>query len=121
MSVAFPTSVYPERVEVTPVDAVAQFDNPVDLSTEVQALGGQRFEITIRMQLMSAADAAAFGAFLQAVRGGLATFTFDLTPWCPGWSPAPGVRTFRLADPNTAFDGKLAVEFGFTFHAIEDI
>lgn len=118
---AFPTSIAPKRVRVRAVSAVAQFDNPLDLSVEVQDLGGFRWEIDIEMQPMSKVQAAAFGAFAQAHRGGIAAFTFDLTPWAAGWSPAPGVRNFIFATPDIGWDADTAMQYGFTFTAIEDV
>lgn len=118
---AFPNSISPSKVAVKPVFAVAQFDNPISLASDIQALGGFRFEIEITMQSMSPVEAADFGAFVQAMAGGVATFTFDLTPWAPGWTPAPGVRTFRLAKNDIGWDAHLAREVGFQFSAIEDV
>lgn len=118
---AFPSSVHPKNVNPRYVTAGAHFDNPVNLTTEVQLLGAARWEIDIEMQPMSATEAADFGAFIQAHAGGATTFTFDLTPHCPGWSPAPGTKNFRLAGPDIGWDAALAREFGFRFTAIEDI
>lgn len=118
---AFPSSVYPKRVAVRPTHAVAQFDNPINLSTEVQLLGGFRFEIDIEMQPMSPTQAADFTAFIQACAGGSATFTFDIGPWAAGWTVTPTLRTFRLATPDTGWDADIAREYGFRFTAIEDV
>jgi hypothetical protein len=118
---AFPTSVSPIEVKVRPVYAAAQFDNPITLATEVQLLGGFRFEIDIIMQPMSPTEAADFGAFIQACAGGSVAFTFNLTPWAAGWSPAPGVKNFRLATPDTGWNAAVAREYGFSFTAIEDV
>lgn len=118
---AFPTSVSPLKVHVRPVHAVAQFDNPLALTTEVQLLGGFRWEIDIEMQPMSPVEAADFGAFLQACAGGSVPFTFNLTPWAAGWSPAPGTKNFLLATPDTGWDAAVAREYGFRFTAIEDV
>lgn len=121
MPTAFPTSISPAKVDVRPVYAVAQFDNPISLATEVQSMGGFRFEIDITMQPMPPDAAADFGAFIQAMAGGVGTFTFDLTPWAPGWSPAPGSRTFRLAKNDNGWSAALAREIGYQFTAIEDV
>ena len=117
---AFPTSVYPKSVTPRRVAVIAQFDNPIDLSVESQDLGGRRWEIDIEMQPMSLTEAADFGAFIQAHEDG-STFTFNLTPWCPGWSPAPGSKNFRFATPEIGWSAALAREFGFRFTAIEDV
>jgi len=121
MATAFPTSVYPKKVSVRPHWSAAQFDNPIDLSTELQLLGGFRFEIDIIMQPMGVVDAADFGAFLQSLAGGSVAFSFNLTPWCPGWSAAPGVRNFIIGTSDVGWDAELAREFGFAFTGIEDI
>lgn len=118
---AFPSGIAPASVAVRPVYAVAQFDNPISLTTEVQSMGGFRFEVDITMQKMAPEDAAEFGAFIQAMAGGVGTFDLNLTPWAPGWTPAPGVRTFRLAMNNTGWNAALAREVAYQFTAIEDV
>ena len=121
MSTPFPTSISPAKVSPRPVFAVAQFDNPLDLTTEVQASNAFRWEIDITMQPMSPIEAADFGALVQAMAGGVGTFTFNLTPWAPGWTPAPGERTFRFAKNDIGWDAHLARKIGFQFSAIEDV
>lgn len=116
---AFPSSVWPERVVVRPRWANAAFDNPVTLQPQVQRLQAQRFDIDITMQLMPVEQAAQFAAFLYGLQGSYGTFTFDLTPWCPGLSPAPGSRTFRLSTNDAGWDSELARSYNFTFSAWE--
>lgn len=118
---AFPSSVSPKNVIVRPNYSAAQFDNPINLAVEVQLLGGFRWEIEIEMPAMSPTEAADFGAFIQACAAGSATFTFNLTPWAAGWSPAPGTKNFRLATPDTGWNAAVAREYGFRFTAIEDV
>jgi hypothetical protein len=116
---AFPTSVHPERVFVRPRWSNAAFDNPITLQPQVQRMQGQRFDIEITMQQMPAADAALFAPFIYGLQGIYGTFTFDLTPWCPGLSPAPGERVFRLATNDHGWDSELAQRWNFTFSAWE--
>jgi hypothetical protein len=117
----FPSSVWPERVVVRPRWANATFDNPITLQPQVQRLQAHRFDIDIKMQLMPAELAGEFAAFIYALQGSYGTFNFDLTPWCPGISPPPGQRVFRLATNDHGWDGELARSFNFTFSALEVI
>ena len=115
----FPISVAPDTVKVKKVWASTRFDNPVQLSSQVQLRSGMRYEIDVTMQKMGAELAAEFTQFLENLQGGFGTFNFDLDPWCPGLSPAPGVRVFRLAANEHGWDARMAVEFSFSFVAVE--
>jgi hypothetical protein len=121
MPVAFPATISPIDVDARPRHGLVIFENPIDLSQEVQGLSALRWEVDITMQLMNATQAADFGAFLQDLEGGAETFSFNLTPWAPGWDPAPGTRNFRLVDPATGWRSRLQAEFNFRFSAIEDV
>lgn len=115
----FPTVNFPLEVKVEKVWAQARFDNPLQLSSQVQLRSARRYEIDVTLQPMPADDAAAFTQFFEDLQGGFGTFTFDMTPHCPGLTVPAGVRTFRLATAKHGWSSKLAVEFGFTFTAIE--
>ncbi len=115
----FPTNVFPAKVKVRRPFANTRFDNPLQLSSQVQQRNAKRYEIDITLQPMLAAEAGAWTQFLEDLAGGVGTFNFNLTPHIPGLSPAPGVRVFRLADNKHEFDSELSVTFGFAFSAIE--
>lgn len=119
MPTAFP-DLHPHRVSALPRWALARFNNPLTLGSETQITGAFRWEMDVVMQPMDAEAAALFGAWIQSQQGGAGSFTFDLTKWVPGWSPAPGVKTFKLVSP-LPFNAEHAVEFGFAFTAQEDI
>lgn len=118
---AFPAAPVPTSIKIGKVWAVARFDNPVQLSTQVQLRSAKRYEIDVTLPKMPADDAANWGAFLDGLQGGFGTFSLNLTPHCPGVSPAPGTRHFRLATDKHGWDSQLATEFGFAFTAIEDV
>ncbi|MDP1580653.1 MAG: hypothetical protein Q8M02_10260 [Candidatus Didemnitutus sp.] len=116
---AFPTAIFPANVRVTRRTAAQVSESPTSYTQQVSVSPGERWEIDVTMQKMGVADAAAFTQFFYDLRGRVGTFTFDLTPHCPGLSPAPGAVTFRLSEQNPGWDSTLAREFGFTFSAVE--
>jgi hypothetical protein len=118
---AFPAGIWPKQVkaQLRRVQSVVQ--SPFTLKRQVYDWGAARWEITVTMQTMDAADAAVFGQFLNALDGVAGTFTFDLNPWCPGVNPAPGGRTFALKSPDISFDATLATTWEFQFDAVEDV
>ena len=115
----FPTVVAPESVKVKKVWAAARFPNPLDFTDEVQLRNAARYELDITIQSMNAALAQQFTQFFENLQGGFGYFAFNLNPYCPGISPAPGTRNFRLATNDHGWDSKYAVQFGFQFVAIE--
>ena len=70
MPIPFPVTITPERVVLRPHHAVATYDNPLTLGSEVQSLGGFRWEIDITMQLIGPGYAETLAAFLQQLEGG---------------------------------------------------
>jgi hypothetical protein len=86
---------------------------------QVHDWNASAWELSITMQRMDAEDAAVFGAWLESLNGIAGTFTFDLTPWCPGVTPAPGSRTFALAEPVASWEVEKRVIWTFQIDAME--
>lgn len=80
----FPTNVAPGSVKVKKVWSQARFDNPLQLSSQVQLRNASRWEIDVTLQAMPAAEAEDWTQFFDDLRGGFGTFTLDLDPHCPG-------------------------------------
>ena len=119
-AIAFPAALYPDKVTAVRRRAQAVATSPFSLSTQVQDWGGRRWEISILMPRMTQADASIWGAWLESLDGMVGTFTFDLTPWVPGLTPAPGVRTFRLAAPLNQWEAdRVAIWDEFQIDAVE--
>jgi len=104
-------AVHPARV-IPQIVAAQQVDrSPGALKPVVYDWGGRMFRVTIEMQTMDRTHAELMGKFLQDLDGQIGTFLFDLTPWCPGWVPAPGVHTFILSTPETpAMEYRIGME-----------
>ncbi len=117
---AFP-SIHPASVKVTRRRVQATTISPFTLKRQVFDWNASKWEITIVMQSMDNVDAQIFGKFMDDLAGMVGTFTFNLTPWVPGLTTAPGTKTFRLAGPNTVWDTERAVTWGFQIEATEDI
>lgn len=115
----FPTTIAPHRVRVTRRTAAAVVESPFTYQQQVYQHPGARWEIECSFEPMSRADAASFTQFVYDLQGRVGTFAFNLTPHCPGISPAPGVKNFRLAEPSVGWDAELATSFGFSFRAVE--
>lgn len=115
----FPTNIHPDTVRVRRRTAAGVASSPFTFQQQVYQHPGVRWEIDVTMQVMNATDAPSFTQFLYDLQGQVGTFQFNLTPHCPGLSPAPGTKNFRLADPDPGWDSKLAREFSFTFRAVE--
>jgi hypothetical protein len=116
---AFPTHVAPAEVRVRRIQAQARYDNPLQLSSQVQLRSAARYEIDVTLQPMPADVVTAWLQFLYDLQGSFGTFTINLDPYAPGLAPAPGVRTFRLASGEQDWNSKLATEWGLAFAAIE--
>jgi len=117
----FPTNVAPEDVRVTRRYAQSVHTSPSTYTQQIYQRVGKRWEIEVTLQPMAAAEAASWTQFFYDLEGQVGTFAFNLTPHCPGLSPAPGAVNFRLAEPNIGWTSRLATEFGFTFRAVEDL
>jgi hypothetical protein len=118
MALAFP-NVWPESVDVIPVRAQVATISPSSFHTQVQDRGGEQYRITINMGDMNRDEATLMCAFIHALNGMSGTFDFDLDPWCPGVSPAPGTREFRLASPDIGWGSRGSVVFTLQFAAME--
>lgn len=118
----FPTGVYLDEVQVRRRWAGARFDNPVDLTNQTQLRSAKRYELDLRLQPMARAAAVASGMaqFLDDLQGSYGWFAFDLSPWCPGLSPAPGVLNFQLATQEHGWSIGVA-EVGFSFTVIQKL
>ena len=114
----FPTNVYPENVHVRRRTVAAVAESPFTLTQQVYQFPGKRWEIEVTIQPMIAAEAALWTQFFYDLQGKVGTFYFDLTPHCPGLSPAPGSKIFRLIE-DPGWDSRFTTEFGFTFKAVE--
>lgn len=112
-------AIHPASVKATRrrVQSIAQ--SPFTLQQQVFDWNASRWDLSIIMQQMSAADAAVFGRFMDDLNGIVGTFTFNLDAWCPGLATPPGLRTFRLSSSSTVWDSEYAVKWGFQIEAIE--
>jgi len=115
---SFP-ALNPARVEVYRQGATALHRSPFSFKEQVYDWGGRVLRIVIRMQTMDATDAATWGAFLRDLDGQAGTFTFNCTPWCPGWSPAPGSLTFRAVAADPGWSSDYGVTWDATLEAIQ--
>lgn len=116
---AIPTNIAPAKVRVMRRTAAAVVESPTSLKQQVYQHPGKRWEIEVSIQPMPRAKAALWTQFFYDLEGVVGTFTMDLNPHCPGLTPAPGVVTFRLAEPVIGWDSELATTFGFTFRAVQ--
>lgn len=117
---AFP-AIHPKHVKAELRRVQAATQSAFTLTQQVFDWRAKRWEISITMQTMDVEDAEAVGAFLHDLNGMVGTFMFDLTPWCPGVSPAPGVRVFRLSNPKQAWDSEKAVTWESQIDAVEAV
>lgn len=119
-AIPFPT-ITPSAVEVVPYAAQVASRSPSSLQAQVQDRGGRQYRIVVRFERMDRTAAGLVCAFLAALDGMAGTFELDLTPHCPGVSPAPGVREFRLAGSDVGWTSKGCVEFACQFAAQEEV
>jgi hypothetical protein len=115
----FPTNVPPQTVRVRRRVAASAPESVFTFQQRVQQFSGKRWEIEVTLQPMPADKAGVWTQFFYDLDGRVGTFAFNLTPHCPGLSPAPGVKNFRLLDPDPGWDSELAREFSFSFRAVE--
>lgn len=115
----FPSAIIPQSVHVSRRIAAAVVTSPTSFAQQVYQHPGKRWQIDVKLQPLPADLAAEMTQFFYDLDGPVGTFNFNLTPHCPGLSPAPGVVEFRLADPENGWSAELATVFGFTFRAIE--
>lgn len=118
MATPFP-DVWPEDVEVIFARAQVATISPSSFQSQVQDRGGEQIRISIDMGEMNRDEAELMCAFLAGLAGMSGTFDFDLDPWCPGVSPAPGTREFRLASPDVGWGSKGSVVFTMKLSAVE--
>jgi len=119
MALTFP-DVWPSTVEVIKARAQIATVSPTSYAAQVQDRGGRQYRLVIRFDRVGRTKSALLCAFLAALDGMSDTFVFDLDPWCPGESPAPGLREFRVNTGATGWTSRGAVEFGFQIAAYED-
>ena len=115
----FPTNVYPAMVRVRRRTAAGVAESPFTYQQQVYQFPGVRWEIDVTIEPMHVSLAAAWTQFFYDLQGRVGTFAFNLTPHCPGLSPAPGTVNFRLNDPDPGWDSGFSVEFGFSFRATQ--
>jgi hypothetical protein len=115
---SLPANIFPENVHVLRHTVAAIAESPFTLVQQVYQWPGARWEIEVTLQAMAPAEAGQWTQFFFDLKGKVGTFNFDLTPHCPGLSPAPGTHVFRLIE-DPGWDSRLAVDFGFTFRAVE--
>ena len=114
-------AIHPDKVVPTRRRVQSAAESPFTLQRQIYDWGASAWKISITMQPMGREDAQVFGEFLDQLNGMVGTFTFDLDPWCPGLTNAPGVRTFRLSDPNVTWDSDKAAKWGFQLEAVENL
>ncbi|EIP96878.1 hypothetical protein OpiT1DRAFT_01305 [Opitutaceae bacterium TAV1] len=122
MAVVYPLpfpAIPPGKVKASLRRVQSSAQSPFTLQQQVFDWNASRWEISVTMQKMGVEDAALFGRFIHGLNGIVGTFTFNLTPWTRGVSPAPGVRTFRLSAPTQPWDSDLGVTWDFQFDAVE--
>lgn len=115
----FPT-LLPESVDVVSLAAQSASRSPTSFDPQIYDWLGRAFKIVVTIQMADATDAAIWGAFFRDLDGLTGTFAFDLDPWCPGWSPAPGTRIFRLISPDQSWRSRFRRDWNFTFEAIDE-
>ncbi|HYC64520.1 MAG TPA: hypothetical protein VEC14_07310 [Reyranellaceae bacterium] len=99
--------------------AAAVTTSPTTFTQQVYQHPGVQWLIDVTLQKMTALEAQPWTQFFYDLEGVVGTFQFNLTPWCPGLVPAPGVLNFRLAAPEVGWDSELAVLFDFRFSAVQ--
>lgn len=119
----FPSVGTLASVKVRREHAVAVFENEFTFQAQAQESPGARWCIDVTLQpfRVDETEVAAMTQFFVDLHGSYGTFNFDLTPHCPGVSPAPGTRAFRLVNNDPGWDVKLATTVGFSFSAVEVI
>jgi hypothetical protein len=117
MAIAFP-AVHPTSVEVVPFRSQIASQSPSSLISQVEDRGGFQYRIAIRFDDMDQTAAALVCAFIASLQGMRYAFDFDLDLWCPGITPAPGVKQFKLSSPNTGWTSKGGVSFSCQFSAV---
>ena len=115
---SLPTNVHPENVRVRRRTATAVAESPFTFQQQVYQHPGARWEIEVSLPAMPADEADEWTQFFYDLQGRVGAFTMDLTPHCPGLTPAPGIVGFRLVE-DPQWDSKLAREFGFSFRAVQ--
>lgn len=115
----FPTNVYPASVRVRRRTAAGVAESPFTYTQQVYQFSGVRWEIDVTLPTVPLSMAGPWTQFFYDLQGRVGFFAFNLDPHCPGLTPAPGVKNFRLTDPDPGWDSGYSVEFGFSFRATE--
>ena len=95
--------------------------SPFTLQEQVYAHPGRRWMITLNIKPLNATQAAAWVQFFYDINGREGTFNFNLNPYCPSLSPAPGTKVFRLTDNNQGWDISVEKLYSFTVSASEAV
>jgi hypothetical protein len=120
MATPFP-AVTPASVDISRIRAQTASLSPSSFVSQVQDRGGAAWRITVRFEKLDREAAALVCAFIATLDGMAGTFDFDLDPWAPGVSPAPGVREFRLGSADVGWTSRGCVEFSCQFSAQEEV
>lgn len=117
----FPDVGTPEAVKVRREHSVALFENEFTFQDQAQESPGARWcvDVTFQQYRLDESQVALLTQFLFDLHGSAGTFEFDLTPYCPGISPAPGVRIFRLTNNDPGWDIRKRTVCDFSFSAVE--
>jgi hypothetical protein len=121
MPTAFPATEWPEEIEVRRLAAQISTRAPASFAEQVYDHGGRAWNIAVKLQRLDRARAGVILAWLTALDGMAETFTLDLDPWCPGVSPAPGSKEFRLVSSTVQWRAQGGVAWEIQFDAQETI
>jgi hypothetical protein len=117
LEIPSPSGIRSCRVSRQSVVAVNK--SPFTLEEQVYAHPGKAWMISLEIRPMRTSEAGGWIQFLYDINGREGTFNFNLTPHCPGLSPAPGVKVFRLNDNNQGWDKDIMKHYGFSLSATE--
>lgn len=117
----FPTYPVPLKVRVRRRTAAAVAESPTTFKQQIYQHPGARWEIDVTIQKCTAEEAQVWTQFFYDLQGVVGTFNFNLTPYCPGLTPAPGSTRFRLSEAETGWDSELACLYDFSFRAVQDL
>lgn len=119
-SVPFPIDdIFPEEVRLIPLRAQAATRSPTTFITQVQDRGGAAWHLSMRLGDMDAELAALVIPILQTLAAQRNVLALDIDRWCPGVSPAPGVRLFRVTGARLGWQSQGGVVFGARIEALE--
>jgi hypothetical protein len=121
-SVPFPIGeIYPEEMHVTPLRAQVATMSPTTFRAQVQNRGGAVYRLSLRIGDMGPALAARIVPLIQMLASGRNLMSLDIDPWCPGVTPLPGTRLFRVIEGQPGWQSHGGVVFGAHIEAIETL